>query len=157
MRRRIRAFVSKGPSWVTVLVLIVAVSAPAYLRQEQIINDAKEAAEVALAAQMAANETREIGRLLACESDRTFALGHNQLVTHQQEFLVTLATSNREPRTPEEQARVDRIIQGEMDRFAKSFVPVRECTPEAIREFYEDPPVTTPPTTEPVPFQGDTG
>lgn len=126
-RTRIRAWIAERkvgpPSWLAVVVIVVLVAAPAYLRQEQATNDAKNAAHRAEEAIALLKVQRDEARMSTCLNDRTFATGHNGLV---------LYLTHIPGRPPPDPAVAEAFEKANL-------VPVRECTPEAIDEFYGEP------------------
>lgn len=126
---------------VRIILIVLVLVAPGYLRQEQAIDRSERAivrAEEAIVRTEEAIELimvqREEARFNTCLGDRVFALAHNGLVQY-------LADSAG-PDTARE------VIDAYL---AANLVPVRECTAEAIKKFYENGPGVTPPAVQRVP------
>lgn len=118
------------PHFVTI-VLVVLIVAPGYWRQEQAIDRSERAIERAERAIERVEEVDELtieqrdeARMNACKGDRVFGLAHNGLVQY-------LADASKNA----SQATIDAYLKANL-------VFVRECTPEAIADFYEEGPET---------------
>lgn len=72
-------------------------------------------------------EQRTEARRVTCEKDHRFAEGHNNLIL----YFANLPPSPNDSRTPEQRAA---LIE---DFKAKNLVPVPDCSPEGITDFYE--------------------
>lgn len=95
-------------------------------------NEANEAVE-ALRAQ------REASRIVQCKADNDTAARVNALNDRTQDLLRTAAMPNN-VRTPEQQARTDALLADQLALYEAVKVPLRDCTPKGIKEFYEQNP-----------------
>jgi hypothetical protein len=146
-RSRLRAWIAERregpPSWIAVLVIVVLVSAPGYLRQEGAIADARHAASVAQSAarvaQAAADRAEEAIRLLIvqrtearkdnCNTLHEFAVAHNQLVESHNTFLLFFATrgGSRDIDLDDQP-----LIDAEIVRNNENIVDVPDCSAERL-------------------------
>lgn len=109
---------------VATLALVVAVSAPGYLRQEQAINKANEAIEAVV-------EQRATARVVACEQDNTFARGLNGLAD------ATIGVLNAvRAGTEREDARV--FFDQQIVTLEGARVVFRDCSPAGLDRYYEE-------------------
>lgn len=85
--------------------------------------------------------TRTESRIQNCIKDKKFAEGHNKFVNDDADgdraFLLTLATSGgRQEIRPQDQPIVDQEIAKIEKQRTENLVPVPDCSPQGIEDFY---------------------
>lgn len=107
--------------WFAAVALVIVGVVLNQVRVESVANNAQDAADQAQEAIDLVLAQRTEARLYTCLKDKKFAEAHNKLV-------MALATGGgRREITAEDQPLVDEQI-----------VPVPDCSPEGIAQFYED-------------------
>lgn len=79
--------------------------------------------------------SRREARLAACHADNDTATKINALNERTQDLLRTAAQPN-DTRTAAQQARTDALVADELEEYEAVKVPLRDCSPAGIREFY---------------------
>ena len=83
-----------------------------------------------------ANASRDEARIARCRADNDVASKINHLGDAMRN-VVNLAVPSNPERTPEQQARVEEFLANSNAALDEARVPARDCSPEAIEEFYE--------------------
>lgn len=80
---------------------------------------------------------RSEGRAYTCAGDQYFELHHNSLVQTDQDVWRTLLADSAKTKPAEQRPAIRQYADGIVGRYEETKVPVRACSPAAIRAYIE--------------------